>query len=225
MDKKWRETFLNYSKLNIFKWRVKKAEKIIERALQRFKKPYIAFSGGKDSTCVLDLVLRQANIDVYHWDFGRLYIPEDIHNEIKENARKIGGDLKILECKYGRKFTEDFREFTALLLCRGYDSVFVGIRKEESRERNRRLSRNISITKIKEIFPIADWTWMDVWAYIVSRNLPYCSHYDRYGPVVGWNRVRFSSYFDSGLDNIGASDVDGVLNYKFKCVIIDEEEE
>jgi PP-loop superfamily ATP-utilizing enzyme len=71
--------------------KVEQARDIICKALSRYNKPYIAFSGGKDSTCILHLVLQQKpDIMVLHWDFGPYKLPRVIENQILENAKKIG---------------------------------------------------------------------------------------------------------------------------------------
>ena len=57
-----------------------------------------------------------------------------------------------------------------------------------------------------------------MWAYIVSHNLKYCSHYDLYAPVIGWDQTRFATFFDPEFEHIGASNVDGVLLPEFKNI-------
>lgn len=50
--------------------RVETARQVITVALARAKRPYVAFSGGKDSTC-MHLVLQLApGITVFRWDYG-----------------------------------------------------------------------------------------------------------------------------------------------------------
>lgn len=55
----------------------------------------------------------------------------------------------------------------------------------------------------------------DIWAYIVTNNLPYCSHYDRYGALLGIEQVRMSTFFDPEFDKFGAGNLDGILMTKF----------
>jgi 3'-phosphoadenosine 5'-phosphosulfate sulfotransferase (PAPS reductase)/FAD synthetase len=68
----------------------------------------------------------------------------------------------------------------------------------------------------REFWPLQDWTYMDVWAYIISNNLSYPSVYDKYAELDGWDKVRFHSFFDPSMDKFGRSNVDGVLLWKFK---------
>ena len=86
MTERWQKTFMAHSLSSSFCEKVSQTEKVIKEALQVFKKPYIAFSGGKDSLCVLHLLLKQNPcIMVFHWDYGR-YMPRFLEEEIKEMA-------------------------------------------------------------------------------------------------------------------------------------------
>lgn len=227
MDSKWRETFLLHSRTEGFQRHIEIAQEIIKNALQKYRKPYIAFSGGKDSTCMMHLVLQQKpDTMILHWDYGRYFIPLEMHQEIIENTKKIGAkNLRIeTSTKYerlGREArniigTEMIGKLIPQLIEEGYDAVFVGLRRLESLKRKRRINAGRSLTEMPEIFPIHLWSWMDVWAYVISNDLPYLSHYDVYGPVVGWNRVRFTTLFDPEFDKFGCSNVDGILSWKHK---------
>ena len=227
MTGKWRKTFSLYGGLSIFKNKVEQAEIMINDVLRNYNKPYIAFSGGKDSTCMLHLILEQnPDIMVLYWDYGKYYIPRKINCEIKENAKKLGA--KNLRVETSIKYEKLKRQAKNILgedLIKGllprlkderYDASFIGLRKEESLKRKIRIQAGRSLSEIKEIFPIADWTWMDVWAYIISNHLPYLSHYDLYGPIIGWNKVRMTTFFDPEFDKYGCSNIDGVLMWKYR---------
>ncbi len=49
-----------------------------------------------------------------------------------------------------------------------------------------------------------------------SHSLPYASIYDIYAPVVGWDKVRLTTFFDPEFDKLGASNLDGALMWRFK---------
>ncbi|HPT36627.1 MAG TPA: hypothetical protein PK309_08910, partial [Bacillota bacterium] len=57
---KWRKVLVAWSETDEHKLQVARARDTVRRALEKCKQPYVAFSGGKDSTCVLHLVLEQA---------------------------------------------------------------------------------------------------------------------------------------------------------------------
>lgn len=212
MDGMWKRTFDMYSKTDEYSEKVELARFIISKALRNYKKPYIAFSGGKDSICMTHLIMQQDDsVLVYHHDQGK-YMPDGIRKELRDilNALQVKNlDLRLPE--------EDFwngilKEYIAL----GYDVSFIGLRKEESVGRRLRIKAKRYLTPIPEVWPLQDWTWLDVWAYIVSHNIPYPSSYNRYGPLQGWDKVRFHSFFDPSMNKFGCSNVDGVLSWKFR---------
>jgi len=219
------EVLTQWAKTEEHKAKVEEAKEIIQRALRTHKKPYVAFSGGKDSTCMLHLVLQQKpDVMVYHWDYGKYLMPREFEKEAIEIAYKIGAKNVIIDTS--NKYTS--REATGIwykdflgraakeLWQQGYDLVFVGIRKHESLKRKRRIRKGEKITAIDECWPIKDWTWQDVWAYIFSKNLPYHSVYDKYAPIVGWDKARFVTFFDKEFDYLGSSNIDGVLLWRWR---------
>jgi len=227
MEKKWRETFLSWAKTDIFQQRVAESRKTIFDALKKYKKAYISFSGGKDSTCVLHLVLQQKpDILVVHWDFGPFFIPREIEGEIQKNMRILGArnirietsqKYKELKRKARNVLGVDFLgKFSLKVRKKGFRAVFLGLRKEESSSRKLRITHGKNLTSLQELCPIQNWKWLDVWAYIVSNDLPYLSHYDRYASIVGWDRARFTTFFDPEFDKFGCRNVDGVLMWQFK---------
>lgn len=199
--------------------RVETARQVITDALARSRRPYVAFSGGKDSTCMLHLVLQQApGVTVFHWDYGWYFIPRWLEQEFVDNARAIGATNLIVRATGSPKpyfgLSEMFGVINELFVKQGYDLAFVGLRAEESLKRKRRIARQQSLIAIRECWPIAEWTWKDVWAYIFNHNLPYASVYGRYAPLVGLENVRLSTFFDREFEKIGAPTLDGVLMWR-----------
>lgn len=71
-----------------------------------------------------------------------------------------------------------------LVEARGFDGVALGLRAEESHGRRMNAQVRGAIYQYKRdglwaCQPIWDWSYDDVWAYIVSAELPYCAVYDR----------------------------------------------
>ena len=208
-----------------YKAKVKEAKKIIENAFKMYKKPYVAFSGGKDSTCMLHLVLQQKpDVMVYHWDYGPYLMPRAIEHEVVSNMIKLGAKNYLVETSDRYKSGENtgiwykdfFGRVTKRLIREGYDAVFVGIRKEESIPRKLRINAKRSLSAINEVWPLQDWSWKDVWAYIFANNLPYPSTYDKYVAVLGWDRARFVTFFDKEFEHLGSINVDGVLMWRWR---------
>jgi len=223
----WKRTLAMWAGTDAFKSKLHEAERIIDEALATHDKPYVAYSGGKDSSCMLHLVLRRCpDIMVLHWDYGPYYIPDWLRSEFIENAKKIGAvNLRIETSKDYLRLKRHAinvlgREYMGKLIpslaSEGYDLCFVGLRREESLKRRRRIDAKKSITEIPECWPLANWSWRDVWAYIFAKNIPYASIYDIYAPVVGWDKARLVTFFDPEFNHLGASNLDGVLMWKFK---------
>ena len=233
MDKEWREYFLLWSETDIYKERVKEAKAVIKEALSRFKKPYIAFSGGKDSTALMHLVLSfDKNITVLHWWPGPYFYPKPLEDEVIRIAKACGARNIRVETSeeyviYGRRaHNVKGRKFLGGVIPRmvkeeGYDLAFIGLRAEEAAKRKSRVKNFFEWDKTRQItncFPLANWSWKDVWAYIVSNNIPYLSYYDQYGPIVGWDKARLCALFASDMERFGAPWVDGVLMWRYRNI-------
>lgn len=187
-------SFELHAKLKQHHWRVRRSKEIIEAALSKSPGWYVAFSGGKDSTCLLSLV-RSINQTIpavsstQEWCLpetkeylGRIENLERVasgsdHNtgwapnwqsvdDIPTNVRWLGEKGKVIK-NYGREE-------------RG---VFLGLRQDESRVRKIHLRKQgpLFFNKSNQVWqcnPIAHWSVMDVWAYIFSNDLDYNRAYD-----------------------------------------------
>lgn len=227
MDERWRAAFQEWSRTRDHVQRVREAEDVIRSAMDRASRPYVAFSGGKDSTALLHLVTRQEpGVMVWHWDFGRSFVPRPLHEESLAIARAAGA--RRLQVDTSQQYEAQGRQARGVwarslfarvlprLQAQGYDLGFVGIRAEESGKRRRRIAAGRSLSSIQECWPLAAWTWMDVWAYLLTHDLPWLSTYDREAALVGWDRVRFSTFFSGGMDYLGASAAQGVLHWRWR---------
>jgi len=223
---RWKETFLAWAETKDYKRRLEQAKTMIADATWRTT-CYVAFSGGKDSTVLTHLVLQDLpTVMVLHWDYGRHYVPEPLHREIVANAHKLGvRNLRIETSdeyeKLGRKAVgvlarEMIRKLMPQLKEEGYNLTFVGLRKEESLKRRRRMRRREIISPLAECWPLENWTWMDVWAHIVNNELPYLSIYDRLCELVGYDKARFTTLFDPEFRHLGTEAVDNVLHWKWR---------
>lgn len=227
MNERWRSFFRSWAETDAHRAAVERARSTITEALARSQRPYVAYSGGKDSTVLAHLVLEQApETMVLHWDYGRAFVPEPVFREILANARAIGArNLRVetspLYQKLGRQARNVLgRHYIGRLLpqlaAEGYDLAFVALRAEESLKRRRRIRTERMIGPVRECWPLADWSWRDVWAYIVANELPYLSLYDARAELVGYDRVRFTTLFDPEFADVGAESVDNVLHWRWR---------
>lgn len=235
--KDWkRKAYLMHSETEEYLKKIHKTQEVIEIALTKFKKPYVAYSGGKDSTAMLYLILQECPaITVIHWDFGPYYIPRPIFNSLIENAKRMGaqdirtptssryknlkrGAVNVLGSDFLGKHIPHLRE-------EGFDLAFIGLRAEESNKRKARTKSFFKPEKgIMSCYPLSKWTFKDVWALIVKNNVPYLSEfYDRYGELLGDENTRFCTFFDPEFDKFGSRNVDGVLMTRHRNDDVEEE--
>lgn len=225
-----RKTYLMHSETDEYQFNISESGKNVKEGLAICKKPYIAFSGGKDSLVMMHLVLQKnPDILVWHWDYGPYFMPRSVLDEISQIAAGIGArNFRVDQTGY--KAYEQakrsgkpvfYRYFFGVALPalkkEGYDGAFIGLRADESRKRGVRTKSIFEKTPgMISIFPIRHLTVRDVWAYIVSNDLPYCNHYDRYAELEGRENVRFCTYFDPEFAHMGRTNVDGVLQPEFR---------
>lgn len=222
------QTFEAWAEVDGYQNRIESAIQTIEDVLELYHKPYVAFSGGKDSLAMLHMVLSIApDTLVWHWDYGPHYMPRDLEQEIIDACFKLGvKHLRIDSSpryRWGRSeknvlFPALFGRIQPQLIEEGYHLAFIGLRAEESSRRaNKTVGRLKHNKQMRECYPLRDLTTYDIWAYIVEHDLPYCSHYDRYGKLLGIENVRMATFFDPEFYKFGSNNIDGVLMPEFKC--------
>ena len=191
-------SFKAHALLPAYQRRIQQARAFVAEALAACQRPYIAFSTGKDSTVMADLVWQQnPGIPAVYFDADAAF-PES--RELLERYHAAGRTiinwhteplLETMALAGGPLFSENatmestvYAPIKSLVAEYGFDGAFVGLRAEES------LHRNLSITTRGTLFlsqrhgiysawPIAWLTFRDVWAYILSRRVDYNAIYDR----------------------------------------------
>lgn len=201
------------------------AEAAIREAAKTCENPAVSFSFGKDSLVCVDIARRIkpdiliVNIDrgqggdldeaveMYDrvakeqgWNYHRVKTPREIFEIYREVGNlcnlKPGTNTKnlIAGAKLARKQL-------------GVDCDISGLRIEESRGRSHlRRFGPFHYAKTDEVWkckPVLYWSGADVWAYIVSRELPYLRWYDLEAPFVGYEQARYSNWAGLYLANEG----------------------
>jgi len=219
MEERWRRYFLKWAESEIFDEKVRKTHERV--ATSNCKNPALLFSGGKDSTVGLHIALQHyPDLLVFHYDYT-YNIPREIEREIIRIAKALG--VRNLFVKKEKARIPDDRGFFAsvyrFLRENNVDCVFSCLRAEESSKRKTLIREGKPFQGVRNVHIIYDWTWRDVWAYIVSNNLPYLRVYEKYAEVEGWDKARFTAFFSPDLDFLGKSNVDGILMWKWKNIL------
>lgn len=170
----------------------------IQIAIERIKQfepeegYYVAFSGGKDSITVLDLV-KKSNVK-YDTHFNltsvdppeliqyiKKYYPDVIIHRPKKTMFQLILESGFPPTRRIRYCCEALKEIGGI-----NREVITGIRWEESVKRSKRKlveNCNKGYNKIY-VNPIIDWSTKEIWEYINLNKLPYCSLYDE-----GYKRI------------------------------------
>ncbi|MBW6451914.1 MAG: phosphoadenosine phosphosulfate reductase family protein [DPANN group archaeon] len=177
----------------------KRAKETIKKYSTGLTRNNVAFSGGKDSLVVLDLTLETIkDVDVFFIDTG-LEFSETIEHvkkvsksrKIKINVIKNNKDFFKLAEKFGPP-AKDYRwcckslkyqplvEFIDAKYGDKGCTTFEGRRKLESfsRSTSKESEKNPFITKQISVYPILNWKSIDVWLYIIKKELEYNKLYD-----------------------------------------------
>jgi len=202
---------------------VSRAVRSIRAALAAHSPAYAAFSGGKDSTVLADLFRRAGGRTYFHWDYGPDLMPREVEREILSNLREVAGPDAVVivrgrppggDCAVGyRAFYGTLRALSADL---GWRAGFVGLRAEESCSRASRTAAAAGpggeVNRgqgVRLFFPLADWSWRDVYAHVISRGLPIPRVYHRLAALVGYEEARLVTFFDPEFEHLGGSALDG----------------
>ncbi len=203
--------------------KVSEAHELIKKSLQHMKNPYLSFSGGKDSTVMLHMLLKhKSNIPVIYWDADASYPDTEqfikkvvIEWDLNFIRRKTESMFSVFH-KYGVNHPQIenktmiatvYEPIKKLIEDYGFDGVFVGLRAQESKGRRKLIKSRGQLfynksQKVMECLPVAQFTVEDIWAYITANDLKYNSIYDRTS-MLSRNELRVSYWCGESCREMG----------------------
>lgn len=145
---------------------------------------YLAFSGGKDSVVIYDLAVKSGVKFDAHYCVSPID-PREIHQFIKKHYPDVAWDYhargfwktvvkKRLPLRQSRWCCQVIKEAGG-----GGRTIILGNRQEEGtiRKHQKCFEKGAKHNKFF-LRPIIGWNTSEVWEYINSNSLPYCSLYD-----------------------------------------------
>lgn len=218
MNDEEREKYLLAARFPAFKRKIESSILTIQKALTCPGKWMISYSSGKDSTVLLDLLIRAGWQGIgFHCICSEYEDPPENQTQTEKARQMYGTDIRNIHCygeydawreaghffcdpitdiekKTAHKANTEFKKASAnFMLENSISNIFMGLTKEESKARRISLSMrgNLYYSKMRKGWtccPLANWTATDIWAYIVANNLPYLSVYDI--PYYSRERIR-----------------------------------
>lgn len=191
------QRFSLHGRLRQHRWRVEQAREAIKHWIGLSSRRYVSFSGGKDSSVVLHLVRSLApDTPCVYWDADCCFPEVSALIDATPNCTRYATDEPFLDtlARYGLFSDGDIDRATMQSTVYGpvtrwtrdgaFDGAAYGLRQEESRGR-RMMGRQrgaVFFSQQYEVWqcqPVTTWLYDDIWAYIVTNNVPYAGTYDR----------------------------------------------
>ena len=195
-----RAGYLAHASRPAFGRKVEVAKDLISTTLKHAEQPYVAFSAGKDSTVCLHLArtVAPATPAVYWHDEWTLPETDELV-AVTPNVRQVAATVEHAEwftaweggpstLPEGVEWVERIHADGEGLWKLGYDGAVIGIRADENSNRRKHIRAKGTLfyaakSRQWQCYPLAGWSTADVWAYLLSRDVPYNRAYDRLGEL------------------------------------------
>lgn len=197
-----RASFLAHSRTAPYDRKVEQAHNVVRQWLGLCQAPYASYSAGKDSTVTL-AVARE------HGDIPAIYADDEwTLPETEEHLRTVDNLLRFKSRDQHASWLTSWANdpdaweggAPAYARAHGYDGAAIGLRMEENRRRRFQAGKNrepffSEKNGVWQCYPLAAWSWKDVWAYILANDLSYNLAYDRLAELgVGYDHSRVGPF-------------------------------
>jgi len=190
------------------------AVSILHQCFEVCNKPYLAFSGGKDSLALLILIAELGyqnecmiftqgdDLDFSHKEsYCRRVVASLGYEKHHYIMSEVSALEKLKEMQIYEELSGTFSHVVAKFVReQSPDAVIMGLRQEESKARRMTIGRYGQMFLAKKdnlhhCFPIGRWTGIDVFAQIVASGIEYIDVYDKDSPDRAPHEIRFSWAF------------------------------
>lgn len=225
------EEYRLHAKLPAFQHRINESLAIIKQAIAEAPGTWaVSYSGGKDSTVLLDLCVSAGwRGPILYQTYGQLEtLPDNIkmvnwaqeHYGLEVHIKDAPGEFEVYrevghffieattpeeQAAVRRWYRRAFGELSKYTQKQGWVGQFLGLRIEESDQRRMVLGhrKGFYYAKSRRLWtccPLYRWGGRDVWAYLVTRGLPWAVLYD--APGQDRERLRNDVVFLAGSGSI-----------------------
>ncbi|XP_045764504.1 FAD synthase-like [Maniola jurtina] len=194
---------------------VSESQQIIRECFQKFQldEVFLSFNGGKDCTVLLDLLVNILE-DLYksnniRKDLKIVYIRtigpfREIEDFVKQVEKHYGVKLMVMEgdmkLSLQRILERDSRLKACFMGTRRSDPYSAGLKFMQKTDQN--------WPQIVRVSPLLNWSYHQIWSYILRRQVPYCSLYDRGYTSIG------SIHNTSPNPALAYTDIHGRISYQ-----------
>jgi 3'-phosphoadenosine 5'-phosphosulfate sulfotransferase (PAPS reductase)/FAD synthetase len=180
MDEAEQLAFSGLAKTKRFQEKVEKAIRLIQETYRK-QHSHVAYSCGKDSTVVFHLVQQiDPSVPAYFCSTEQKNYIDNYEEVCAMQSKGFGSIIK--EVMLTPVNWEPNKSIKDIIDAPLNDTCYLGLRKSESKNRRIALSKfglhHYYKSGGERVCPIANWTDIDVWAYIAANNLPCLSFYD-----------------------------------------------